>query len=58
MEWVTENWQTVAGIAVAALALGDAIASVTSTKWDNRVLKWLRAAIDAVGKVVDRKPKR
>lgn len=58
MEWLAENWTTVTGIAVAALALGDAIASVTSTKWDNRVLKWLRAALDAVGKVVDRKPKQ
>ncbi len=49
IEYITENPKAVADIVVYAIALGAAIAAVTPTNKDNKVISKIRKVANALG---------
>jgi hypothetical protein len=48
MEWLTENWVLVSGIAAGVVAVASAIAAATKNEWDNKIVAVLVKIINVL----------
>lgn len=46
--WITENWLLISTVAAHVVAIAAAIAAVTKTETDNKVVAFLRKVLDVL----------